>query len=413
VPPAPLFPLWQIDPQEYDALCAHLSLTPNPHLYERLSAYLAGAPFRFPPPRGFSRFLAQPCLTGWRIARLDLTTKLFIPDHPLRHILNCLLAVHECDGPGYREMSASARGWTVAWSIAGALVGFAANVAISVPWLGWQLLKYVTRMPFRVSNDLAGKRTLVSGVNRGLGRDLMLHCLERGAEVIGVVRTAESRDAVKAELPANARVTLLVADLAQPGRLVAALEGARILPGAIGLAILCAAVKHDGNSVLSLPQLRDTFEVNLFSIAEFAAWLCGPEADGALSAPTALVLVSSMGRWHGMHFSGGYNASKAALSIWGESLEMELRQRGIHRFTVTVAEPGIFASGMTRQTLLARWLFASRGNVASRIVSGALAGRRAIRPPFWFALLTWGLCLLGRNFRYRVFARARPRVDDR
>ena len=118
-----------------------------------------------------------------------------------------------------------------------------------------------------------------------------------------------------------------------------------------------------------------------------------------------------MGRWHGMHFSGGYNASKAALSIWGESLDMELRQRGNRRFTVTVVEPGIFASGMTRQTPLGRALFASRRKVAARILSGALAGRSTIRPPRWFALLTWAICLIGRDNRYRLLARAKPRVD--
>jgi len=440
---APLFPLWQIDPREYGAICAHLGMTPKARLYDQLFAYLAGAPFRFPRPGGFSRFLAKRRLTGWRIARLDLVTKLFIPDHPLRHILNGVIAVHECDGRGYREMSASPQGGNAIRSIVGGLIGFAFNLAITIPWLGWQLLSYVTRMPFRVSSGLAGKRALISGVNRGLGRDLMLQCLEQGAEVIGIVRNPGSRNALRAELPANAPVTLLVADLSRPGTLVAALEEARIAPASIALAIPCAGVKHEGQSVLSLPKLRDTFEVNLFSIVEFADWLCGSgsrdsepfardrsdagdapgpgippkvplaavERDRELSATTALVLVSSMGRWHGMHFSCGYNASKAALSIWGESLEMELRQRGSRRFTVTVVEPGIFASGMTRQTPLARMLFASRSDVASRIVSGALAGRRSLRPPFWFALLTWGICLLGPDVRYRLLARAKPRAD--
>jgi len=99
------------------------------------------------------------------------------------------------------------------------------------------------------------------------------------------------------------------------------------------------------------------------------------------------------------------------LSIWGESLDMELRRGSGRRFTVTVVEPGMFASGMTRPTPLTRLLFASRRDVASRIVSGALAGRRVIRPPLWFALLTWGVCLMGRNFRYRLLARAKPDAD--
>ena len=109
-----------------------------------------------------------------------------------------------------------------------------------------------------------------------------------------------------------------------------------------------------------------------------------------------------------MHHSGGYNASKAALSIWGESFDMEARGASRRRFTVTIVEPGMFASGMTRASGLGRFLLAPRSRVAAAIVSGALAGRRSIRPPYWFALLTWGVCLAGRDVRYKILSRARP-----
>src|SRR5213079_2681016 len=108
-----------------------------------------------------------------------------------------------------------------------------------------------------------------------------------------------------------------------------------------------------------------------FSAAEFAAWLCVSEnrnqpsanaaepasdlvspsspsrrtSDRQIRSDRSLVLISSIGRWHGMHGSCGYNASKAALSIWGESLDMELRQSGNRRFSITIVEPGIFESG--------------------------------------------------------------------
>jgi NAD(P)-dependent dehydrogenase (short-subunit alcohol dehydrogenase family) len=427
-----LFPLWQIDPQEYRAVCDYLHLTPQMRLYELLSKYLAEAPFRFPRPDGFARYLATPRLTRFRIGRLDPMTKLLLPRHPLRHVLNGTIAVHECDPRGYRELAQAPRGWRAGLAAFGQTLGFAVNLAVSLPWLGWQWAGYAASAPFRSADDLAGKRALITGVSRGLGRDLMLRCLEGGAEVIGIVRSGEARDRLRSELPGHARVTLLLADLATPGALSAALHEAQIPAQSVAIAILCAGIKHDGTSVLSLRELRQTFQVNLFAAVELAEWLCGPadnDLEGAF-APTAaataprevtrdpplwpttrVVLVSSMGRWHGMHFSGGYNASKAALSIWGESLDMELRQRGKQRFTVTVVEPGIFASGMTRQTPLARALFASRGKVAARILSGALEGRPAIRPPRWFALLTWAVCLIGRDHRYRLFARAKPRAD--
>jgi short-subunit dehydrogenase len=120
------------------------------------------------------------------------------------------------------------------------------------------------------------------------------------------------------------------------------------------------------------------------------------------------VLISSIGRWHGMHRTGGYNASKAALSIWGESLEMELRLAGEQDPDLTIVEPGMFASGMTEAVGLSRFLVISRREIACRIVSGSWAGKKSIRPPFWFAILTWVLCAMGRNFRYLLFSRAKP-----
>ncbi len=439
-----LFPLWQIDAQEYRAVCAYLRLTPETRLYDHLSRYLAEAPFRFPRPGGFSRYLAKPRLTGFRIGRLDPMTKLFLPAHPLRHVLNGVIALHECDPRGYRELAATPLGWRALFAAFGWALGFATNLAISLPWLVWQWVGYTAGSPFRAADGLVGKRALITGVSRGLGRDLMLGCLEGGAEVIGIVRNRESREALQAQIPAQARATLLVADLSIPGALFAALQEAQIPADSVAIAILSAAIKHDGKSVLSLPELRETFQVNFYAAVELADWLCGSASgldvasaakanrdgseapgvaavaptssgdatdDRALSSTTRVVLVSSMGRWHGMHFSGGYNASKAALSIWGESLDMELRQCGHRRFTVTVVEPGIFASGMTRQTPLTRMLFVSRQKVAARILSGALAGRPAIRPPRWFALLTWAICLIGRNNRYRIFKSAKPRTD--
>ena len=409
-----LFPLWQIDRQEYRAVCAHLGITPKAQIYDRLLGYLASAPFRFPSPTGFPLFLARLRLTRFRIARLDMLTKLFLPHHPIRHVLNGVIALHECDAEGYREMSAAPTGLAAPLSMLGWAAGYAWRLAVTVPWLAWRLLGFAAEAPFRRKGELTAKRILVTGVNRGLGMDLMLHCLEQGGEVVGTVRNALALDELKARLPAQAPVTLLVADLSRPGALVQALERAQIPAESLAIAILNAGVKYEGESVLSLANLRDTFQVNCFSAAEFSAWLCAQPTQEARAADrVALVLVSSMGRWHGMHFVGGYNASKAALSIWGESLDMELRQSGNRRFTVTIVEPGIFESGMSRQTPLTKFLFASRRDVAQRIVSGALAGKRAIRPPVWFALLTWVVCLAGRDFRYRLFARAKQNADRR
>ena len=395
----PLFPLWQPDMQEYSAVCAYLGVSPKTHIYEKLSGYLAKAPFCFSRPKGFSLYLAKPGLTRFRIARLDLASKLFFPGHPIRHILNSVIALHECDGEGYAELSAAPTGWALPVSLLGWGLSFAASLFITAGWLVWYFMLYLVGAPLRPKEDLTGKRILITGVNRGLGLDLLLHSLQQGAQVTGTVRTRESLDALRAQLPKEAPVQLLVADLSQTGALVKALQESQVSPDRVDIAVLCAGIKYSGVPVLDTPRLRDTFEVNYFSSVELADWLYGS------AHKATLVLISSIGRWHGMHSSCGYNASKAALSIWGESLEMELHRAGKQECKVMVVEPGIFASGMMTQQGISRLLFASRRELAIRILSGAQQGRKVLRYPFWFALLTWTVCLGGRGLRYRLFAR--------
>ncbi len=407
-----LFPLWQVDRAEYAAVCRHLGLTPGEPLYRRLSGHLARVPFEMARPRGLALHLARLRLTRFRVARLDLATRMLYPAHPARHVLNAVIALHECDGRGFRELSASPSGTAVWVALLASGARLTASVALTLPWLLWQVAVYAAIVIVGRPADLEGKKVLITGVGRGLGRDLMLHCLERGATVIGTVRTSDAQAELAALLPRTAPLRLVVADLNAASALPAALQAAGIEAGSIDIAIACAGVK-DTRAALSLPALRRTFEVNLFAAAELSNWLCAGMAKQAAGAARqqALVLVSSMGRWHGMHGSGGYNASKAAMSIWGECVEMDLQRAAPGRFTVTIVEPGLFASDMTQPAGLRRWLLASRRLVAESIVDGAAAGRRTIRPPFWFALLTWGVCLAGRSFRSKLFGRVKPGAD--
>jgi NAD(P)-dependent dehydrogenase (short-subunit alcohol dehydrogenase family) len=439
-----LFPLWQVEPAEYEAICRHLGIRPKAALYDKVAAHLASAPFRAQPPTGFARYLALPSKTHLRIALLDPATKLLYPSHPLRHALNAVISVHECDGESYRQMARIAQGRVAVLALLGWSFSFALRSLASMVWLAGHFMCYFLGHPFRRSNaDLRGQRVLITGVSRGLGFDLMLECLERGAGVIGVVRTAESVQAISSILPGDAPVRFVIADLAVPGALADAMRADQAEAADLSMVFWCAGVKHDGAPVLALPELRNTFAVNFFSAAEFANWLYGvgsgsepvtrrskadrtrqyqnlPSRDDDIAKPSVprqhrqtFVLISSIGRWHGMHQTGGYNASKAALSVWGESLEMELRLAGRRDRLVTIVEPGMFASDMTKATGLSRFLVISRREIARRIVAAGCAGKKSIRPPLWFALVTWVLCALGRDARHLLFSRAKPMKIER
>lgn len=393
----PLFPAWQVDRGEYEVTCSHLGLTPNAAIFDRLQRHLADAPFDHPPPRGLARVLALPRLTTFRVARLDIASRLFFRDHPVRHVLNAVIALHECTGDGWRELSRSATGARAWLAIVAWVLRWVIGVAVTLPWLAAVALRWKLSATSARASDLQGRQVLITGVARGLGHDLMLECLERGASVVGTVRNHASRRALLQELSTKAALTLVVADLAVPGHAAIALDAAGVAPGGLAMVVLCAGTKHDGSTVLDLDALRDTVQVNLLACAEVAAWRCAAEP-----APAALVVISSIGRWHGMHSTAGYNASKAALSIWAESLDMELARRPGPRPTVSIVEPGLFESGMSQRGH--RLLQIPRRELARAILDAALAGRRALRRPRWFALLTWGLCLAGRRVRERVFA---------
>ena len=397
-----LFPIWQVDEAEYRAVCAYLNLSPQSRLYEKLNDFLIHAPFRFQIPNNFSLYLARPRLTHFRIARLDLTSKLFYPSHPIRHILNAVIALHECDGKGYSQMSASPFGWALSFWLIIWGVQFITSLAVTIVWLCWHRLLYLFGPALRLRGEgVVGKRILITGANQGLGKDLLLFALQQGAQVIGTVRNMDTAEELIHQFPEETPIEFISADLSLPGALTDALQKSQISAGSIDMAILCAGIKHSDATILSLPQLRETFEVNYFSNVDFTHWLCEPGHQ------STLVLISSMGRWHGMHSSCGYNASKAALSIWGESLEMELNLQEKPSCSILIVEPGIFSSGMVEKRGLSHLFSISRQDLAAHIIASASNGKRVLRFPIWFAWLTWAVCMGGRSVRLRLFSRVK------
>ena len=403
MPKHPLFRIWQPTEENYHTLCTHLGLTPQSHIYRRLVSYLESAPFCSTTPHGFGLHLARLPLTLFRVKRLDLASKFLFPSHPVRHQLNAIIALHECDPKGYQELTAAPQGIAAWLKMAGWGLSFAISALITPLWLGWHFIGYLAGPPLKPLRKLHGKRLLITGVSRGLGRELMLQALEQGAEVIGTVRNDDAVKKLRKELPEKAPITLIAADLSQRDALVEALGARRITPETVDMAILCAGIKLSDTSILDSEGLRQTFEVNTFSNMDLAAWLYRS------NHPSILVLISSMGRWHGMHSSCGYNASKAALSIWGESLEMEQAMKGRKGCHLLLVEPGLFTSDMVSNKGLSGLLAVSREDLALRILAGAMAGRKVVRHPFWFALLTWGVCLGGRSLRMRLFARVKEK----
>jgi len=179
-----------------------------------------------------------------------------------------------------------------------------------------------------VDLGLAGKRALVSGASRGIGRAIALALAAEGVRVAAVARGAEDLERLRDELPpvgAGAHVAV-VADVTTADGASAAVEGAARALG--GLELVVANVgKSFGRTIADLDDadLARSLDMNLWSSARVAQRsLAHLRAAGG----GAIVLVSSI--W-GREAGGapGYNVAKAGVIALGKALAREVAADGI------------------------------------------------------------------------------------
>jgi NAD(P)-dependent dehydrogenase (short-subunit alcohol dehydrogenase family) len=345
-----------------------------------------------------------------RLGFIDLWTRWLLPAHPWRFRLNAILAIHECDPRGCRDMLAQPASRLGAWlSLIG--IGAAAlwNLLAGGIWLGAGACVYALfgGAQRREQTHFHGKTVLITGAARGLGLALALRLLALGAQVVGVARNGAGLDALRRQLAdagLQPRFRLVAADLAQPGALAAALADNAIQTAHIDSAIINAGIKEDAALPAPPGALQRVFEVNVFGAMDSAAALLPAmraRGDGQL------VFISSLGRWHGMGRSGAYNASKAALSLLVESLAMDLGEAGRRAVRITSVEPGLIRTGMIVAGSLQDRLAVSAEQAAQRILRAAAANRRVCRFPLLFTLMTLALAHLPQGLRIRLLGRVK------
>ena len=175
---------------------------------------------------------------------------------------------------------------------------------------------------------LDGKRALVSGASRGIGRAIALALAAEGVRVAAVARGAEDLERLRGELPAVAAGThvAIVADVTTADGASAAVDGAAAALG--GLDVVVANVgKSFGRTIAELDDadLARSLDMNLWSSARVAQRSL---AHLRTAGGGAIVLVSSI--W-GREAGGapGYNVAKAGVIALGKALAREVAADGI------------------------------------------------------------------------------------
>ncbi len=173
---------------------------------------------------------------------------------------------------------------------------------------------------------LQGRRAVVSGGSRGVGRAVCLAYLREGATVVATARSATHLDGLRRDAEALPGVLAgtLAMDLADPESVRAAAAGARALLGRVDIVVNNAAVLGPRGPLTATPfgDLRSALAVNVAGPVELVAALADALSDGAV-----IINVTSgaagRARW------GAYGLTKAALNIATDMLAEDLAERRV------------------------------------------------------------------------------------
>ncbi|MCY3835313.1 MAG: SDR family NAD(P)-dependent oxidoreductase [Anaerolineaceae bacterium] len=198
--------------------------------------------------------------------------------------------------------------------------------------------------------DFQGKKVLITGASRGIGRACAVQFAALGAQVaVHFHRQHEAAEATLDRLPGQGHFTIQ-ADIGDPQAVLRLVEGSVQGLGRLDILVNNAGIwrQHpiDGVDYAEWQAAwQEILAVNLLSVAN----LCHAAVPAMLRGGGGrIVNVSSRGAFRGEPISPAYGASKAALNALSQSLAVHLATKNIY---VGVVAPGWVETDMAAETL--------------------------------------------------------------
>lgn len=192
---------------------------------------------------------------------------------------------------------------------------------------------------------LEGKKALITGSSRGIGKQIVKTFLENGAQVYGLcskpsASKAELEDFAKAN---NTTFTEICADCGNAEQLTSVIKEALTTSGGFDILINNAGITRDGLSFrMKLEDWNDVLRVNLTSAFIVSQII---SSDMIKKRSGSIINMSSIVGLHGQGGQVNYAASKAGLIGFTKSLAKEVGSRGVR---VNAIAPGFIDTEMTQ-----------------------------------------------------------------
>lgn len=265
--------------------------------------------------------------------------------------------------------------------------------------------------------SVRGQRVLLTGASSGIGREAARQLAARGARLALVARRADRLHELAAEIaqPDDPEPVALAADLGQPGAAAKVAAQAEDRLGGIDVLVNNAGASIQGLAWVAgdRAEAREVFETNFWSPLALAAAVTPSMVD---RGEGAIVNTGSMVQVAPFPHLGHYSASRAALALITQIMQLELGPRGIR--VVEVALGAVDTAGSTENRVLqggAQWLDGRPG--IGKLEAAAATLVRAVEGPaegavFYPSALRWVHALPGLGRRHARRAAKRTDLTD-
>jgi short-subunit dehydrogenase len=234
---------------------------------------------------------------------------------------------------------------------------------------------------------------VITGASSGIGEALALDYAEPGVALALIGRDKERVAAVAEACRAKGATVLAEAiDVVEREKLaqwLAAFDN--VHPVDLVIANAGVSIDKDNSSLDDFSIIRKTFDVNLGGTLNTVEALL---ARLMARKRGQIAVMASLASFIGLPYSASYNASKAAVRVWGESIRYVLKKYGIG---VSVICPGFVTTRLTAEAPFPMPFIMSTARASAIIRRGLARNDARIAFPIGLTAAMWfGVTLPGR-----------------